>query len=124
MLEEGELTVDDGAPIAVITEAEGSSYRLEQPIIVPLPIYMNKLTKTTLKVYVDEAVYSGGQVTPKVTVFYGGGLIREGEDYTLSYGKNTVSGKNKGSVTVSGIAPYYGGSVTVKFDIVKKPITY
>lgn len=124
MLEEGELTVDDGAPIAVITEAEGSSYRLEQPIIVPLPIYMNKLTKTTLKVDVDEAVYSGGQVTPKVTVFYGGGLIREGEDYTLSYGKNTVSGKNKGSVTVSGIAPYYGGSVTVKFDIVKKPITY
>lgn len=124
MLEEGELTADGGAPIAVITKAEGSSYRLEQPIIVPLPIYINKLTGTTLKVYVDEAVYSGGQVTPEVTVFYGGGLIREGEDYTLSYGKNTLSGKNKGSVTISGIAPYYGGSVTVKFDIVKKPITY
>lgn len=124
MPQESELTVDDGAPIAVITEAEGSAYKLEQPIIVPLPIYINKLSKTTLKVYVDEAVYSGGQVTPKVTVFYGGGLIREGEDYTLSYGKNTVSGKNKGSVTISGIAPYYGGSVTVKFDIVKKPIAY
>lgn len=124
MLKAGELTVDDGAPIAVITEAEGSAYKLEQPIIVPLPVYINKLSKTTLKVYVDEAVYSGGQVTPKVTVFYGGGLIREGEDYTLSYGKNTVSGKNKGSVVISGIAPYYGGSVTVKFDIVKKPITY
>lgn len=124
MLKEGEPTVDGGAPIAVITEAEGSAYKLEQPIIVPLPVYINKLTGTTLKVDVDEAVYSGSQVTPEVTVFYGGGLIREGEDYTLSYGKNTVSGKNKGSVTVSGIAPYYGGSVTVKFDIVKKPIAY
>lgn len=123
-LQESGQMAEGGVPVAVITEAEGSSYRLDQPIIVPLPIYMNKLTKTTLTVYVDEAVYSGSQVTPKVEVFYGGGLIHEGEDYTLSYGKNVASGKNKGSVTISGIAPYYGGSVTVKFDIVKKPITY
>ncbi len=122
--QEGELTVEDGVPVAVITEAEGASYRLEQPIIVPLPIYLNKLTKTTLTVYVDEAVYSGSQVTPEVAVFYGGGQIREGEHYTLSYGKNVASGKNKGSVVISGVAPYYGGSVTVKFDIVKKPISY
>lgn len=123
-LQDGELTAEDGMPVAVITGVTGAAYRLEQPIIVSLPIYMNKLTKTTLTVYVDEAVYSGSQVTPKVEVFYGGGLIHEGEDYTLSYGKNVASGKNKGSVTISGIAPYYGGSVTVKFDIVKKPITY
>ncbi len=122
--QEGELKVEDGVPVAVITGAEGASYRLEQPIIVPLPIYLNKLTKTALAVYIDEAVYSGGQVTPEVTVFYGGGQIREGEHYTLSYGKNVASGKNKGSVVISGVGPYYGGSVTVKFDIVKKPISY
>lgn len=111
-------------PVAVITEAVGSAYRLEQPIIVPLPIYLNKLTKAALMINVDESVYSGSQVTPQIKVSYGGTLLREGKDYTLSYGANVTSGKNKGSVVISGISPYYGGSVTVKFDIVKKPITY
>lgn len=122
----GSDILQEGGPVAVITEAEGSPYRLEQPIVVPLPIYLHKLTAATLKVYVDETqtVYSGGQVTPDVTVSWGGGMIREGENYTVSYGKNIASGKKKGSVVISGVAPYYGGSVTVKFDIVKKPITY
>lgn len=122
--QDGEATEGDGTPVAVITEAVGSAYRLEQPIIVPLPIYLNKLTKTALMVNVDEAVYTGSQVTPQIRVSYGGTPLREGEDYTLSYGANVASGKNKGSVVISGISPYYGGSVTVKFDIVKKPITY
>lgn len=122
----GSDILQEGGPVAVITEAEGSPYRLEQPIVVPLPIYLHKLTAATLNVYVDETqtVYSGGQVTPDVTVSWGGGMIREGENYTVSYGKNIASGKKKGSVVISGVAPYYGGSVTVKFDIVKKPITY
>lgn len=114
----------DGVPVAVITEAEGSSYSLGEPIIVPLPIYATKLTKANLKVYIGEAVYTGSQVKPEVTVFYGGGLIKEGQDYSLSYGANTASGKNRGSVVINGIAPNYGGSVTVKFDITKKPISY
>lgn len=122
--QDGEATEEDGAPVAVITEAVGSAYRLQQPIIVPLPIYLNKLTKTALMVNVDEAVYTGSQVTPQIKVSYGGTLLREGKDYTLSYGANVASGKSKGSVVISGISPYYGGSVTVKFDIVKKPITY
>ncbi len=42
-------------------------------------------------------------------------------DYTVSYGANIASGKNKGSVTVTG-AGRYGGSVTVKFTIEKKAI--
>lgn len=120
----GAAVEEDGAPVAVITEAVGSAYRLEQPIIVPLPIYLNKLTKTALMVNVDEAVYTGSQVTPQIKVSYGGTLLREGKDYTLSYGTNVASGKSKGSVVISGVSPYYGGSVTVKFDIVKKPITY
>ena len=42
-------------------------------------------------------------------------------DYTVNYGANIASGKNKGSVTVTG-AGRYGGSVTVKFSIEKKAI--
>ncbi|MDE7259435.1 MAG: hypothetical protein K2N77_09400, partial [Lachnospiraceae bacterium] len=122
----GELTTEDDVPMAVITEAEGSSYKLDsdRPIIVPLPIYAIKLTKANLKVDIGEAVYTGSQVTPEVTVSYDGKPLREGQDYSLSYGANTASGKNKGSVVINGIAPNYGGSVTVKFDITKKPISY
>ena len=42
-------------------------------------------------------------------------------DYTLAYGANVTAGKNKGSVTVSGTG-LYGGSVTVKFTIVRKEV--
>lgn len=121
---QSQISTEDDMPVVVITEAEGSSYCLKEPIIVPLPIYTNKLTKANLSVSIGEAVYTGNQVKPEVTVSYGEKLLREGEDYTLSYGVNTASGKNKGSVVINGIAPNYGGSVTVKFEITKKPITY
>lgn len=126
-LEDGIVSYD-GVPRAVITEKEGSSYKLSSPKTVPLPIYQTKLTKSNLTVELGEAVYTGNQVTPKVTVYYQGEnrrvSLKAGTDYTISYGANVQSGKNKGSVTISGIAPYYGGGVTVKFEIVRKPISY
>ncbi|MDE6737917.1 MAG: InlB B-repeat-containing protein, partial [Lachnospiraceae bacterium] len=122
----GELTIEDAVPMAVITVAEGSSYKLDsdRPIVIPLPIYATKLTKANLKVEIGEAVYTGCQVTPEVTVSYDGKPLKIGDDYSLSYGANTASGKNKGSVVITGVAPNYGGSVTVKFDITKTPISY
>ena len=45
-------------------------------------------------------------------------------DYTVSFGKNITAGKNKGSVTISGKSPAYGGSVTVKFSINSKKIVW
>lgn len=120
--------VDDDIPRAVITETAESNYKLSNPIIVLLPIYQNKLTKSNLTVEIGEAVYTGGQVTPKVTVYYQGEskniLLKEGEDYSLTFGTNNKSGKNKGSITISGIAPYYGGDVALKFEIKKRPISY
>ena len=126
LMQDGDLTAEDGVPVAVITKVEGASYKLDsdRPIIVPLPIYAIKLTKANLKVDIGEALYTGSQVTPEVTVSYDGKTLREGQDYSLSYGANTASGKNKGSVMITGVAPNYGGSVTVKFDIMKKTISY
>ena len=89
-------------------------------------------------------IYTGGQVKPDVAVYYGEKTavaaakkdkvkdeataqkykltkLAADTDYTLSYGANTASGKNKGSVTVTG-AGKYGGSVTVRFTIEKKSI--
>lgn len=115
---------DGGAPVAVISEKAGSAYRLEKPIVIPLPVYQKQFRKTELTIELGEALYTGSQARPSVRVSYGSILLEEGRDYTVSYGANVKSGKNRGSVTVSGIAPEYGGSVTVKFDITRKPITY
>ena len=95
-----------------------------------------------------QTTYKGRQVSPQVTVYYGDaqavkaakkdmvteeakltgseyGLTKLTEkkdgagDYILTYGANLAAGKGKGSVTVSGTGKY-GGSVTVKFDILSR----
>ncbi|MDE7259893.1 MAG: hypothetical protein K2N77_11755, partial [Lachnospiraceae bacterium] len=116
-------------PVAVITAKEGSGYTLQEPLEVTLEIYhMAKLTKNNLEVEIGEAVYNGGQVRPEVTVWFWWNGERceftEGRNYTLIYGTNTAAGKNKGSVTIKGLVPMYGGSVTYKFDIIKKDLKY
>lgn len=113
-------------PRAVITAKADSSYVADGEIVVPLPIYQTKLVMKNLQVKVAEAVYTGSQVMPEVTVrdIASGKTLTKGKDYTVSFGANNKSGKNRGSVTITGIAPEYGGSVTVKFDVSKKPIVY
>lgn len=114
-------------PRAVITAQADSNYEADGEIIVPLPIYQTKLVKNGLQIdVVEETIYRGDQVTPAVTVrdIVNGKILENNKDYTVSYGANNKSGKNKGSVTVTGIAPEYGGNVTVKFDIARKPIIY
>lgn len=59
---------------------------------------------------------------------YGLHLLTEADgeqdgNYTVSYGKNNAVGKNKGSITITGIGEY-GGSVTQKFTIYRKPVSY
>jgi len=113
-------------PCAVITAKEGSEYKLDGELVIPLPIYQNKFTKNNISVKVEqsECVYTGRQIRPSVKVRYMGALLTEGKDYTVSYGTNTKAGKNKGTVTISGIGSEYGGDVTVKFEILRKQISY
>lgn len=113
-------------PRAVIVAKAERNYVADGEIVVPLPIYQTKLVKKNLQIDVAEAVYTGSQLMPAVTVrdTVSGTTLTKDKDYTVSYGANNKSGKNKGSVTITGIAPKYGGSVTVKFDVVRKPIAY
>ncbi len=136
-------------PVAELRAVEGGNYVLQEAMVIPLPIYQTKLTKNNLYVVVEDQesiVYSGQQIRPQVRVYYSDdkkkitaaqnktedaeiialGLIplRESGDYDLSYGTNIAAGKKKGSVVIRGISPDFGGSVTVKFDILKKKVVF
>lgn len=112
-------------PRAIITPTDDSPYLSSHTVL--LPIYITAFTQENLEVnIVGETYYTGGQVRPKVEVFYRGEngkiLLEEGnhKDYVVVYGTNTQVGKNKGSLTIHGTVPYYGGYVTLKFDIQKR----
>lgn len=126
-------------PYVEITAA-GNNYT--GTVQADFPVYEEKLTSKNLYIAVSsdetERTWAGEQVTPTAEVYYGGaaavknawktgrtdGLTRltEGTDYQVSYGENKTVGKNKGSITVKGQPPCYGGSVTVKFTILGKEL--
>ena len=121
---DGTAAAED-VPRAVITATENGNYRVGETLEVPLAIYQTRFSKKTVVVEVEEATYTGAQVTPAVKVYD----ISSGSrvlitDYTCTYGANITAGKKKGSVTVTGLAPYYGGSLTVKFDIQSKQVSW
>lgn len=66
----------DSKKAAVISAKEGSAYTMQGSFEVPLEIYTEKLTKNNLQVDIGEAVYTGGQVRPRVTVNYGTLIVR------------------------------------------------
>ncbi len=60
--------------------------------------------------------YTGTAIRPKITVKHNGRTLKEGADYSVTYGSNTSIGK--GTATIRGIGTNYVGSKTVSFDIV------
>ena len=125
------ITVQE--PKVIITGV--GNYTGEKEISLADYIYVAKLTSKNLKIdVVGDRTYIGsdGKVEPAVTVSYypdnnaGKADARPDDtfteaDYTVTYGANNTAGKNKGSVTITGKG-FYGGSVTVKFDILKRSI--
>ena len=137
---------EEQKPKVVITGVENSYYEVKDPIEVSLPIYQTKLTAKNIYVICENASYTGEQVTTEVAVYYtddpdkmkeakkltnaeeilGLGLVelKKDIDYVVSFGSNLSAGKNKGSVTIKGKSPLYGGSVNVKFTINNKGLEW
>lgn len=72
---------------------------------------------------IPDQIFTGGALTPKVTVRLGGKLLKEGTDYRLSYLNNTNVARYdmygslvKPSVSIIGTGNY-GGSITKTFNI-------
>ena len=130
------------APSVSIHAQDTSGYDGE--VTYSLPIYQNKITASNIYVVVPSVSYEYMPVNPDVRVYYHAdskviktakgltneadilalGLVRLelGRDYSMSYGENNRSGKNKGTVIITGMEPMYGGKVTVKFTINRKTI--
>ena len=60
--------------------------------------------------------WTGKQITPSVEVKDGTDTLKEGRDYTVSYGTNVDSGVDAGKVIVTGIGDYEG-TQEAKFNI-------
>jgi hypothetical protein len=58
-------------PYAEITALDGTGYQKDTKITIDLSVYSKKLTSSNLYVIVSEPIYTGSQVKPDVTVYYG-----------------------------------------------------
>lgn len=142
-LKDGSATDADAPKVRITAGTSGLYVGSIQDMI--LPIYEKKLEAKYIYILVDEsqAIYSGGQLMPTVRVFYSDNAADvkkakktkdvdqilvwmdewdEGTEFEVSYGENMKAGKNKGSVTIHGITPEWGGKLTQKFNITSKQI--
>lgn len=76
-----------------------------------------KMSKCTIKV--EDGIYKGKKVVPKVTVKYKKKTLKEGTDYKLTFKNNKCCGE--ASCTVEGKGKYKG-KVTKQFNIVPASI--
>ena len=77
------------------------------------------IEKSTINAIPDQT-YTGGTLTPQVSVSYNGTALVKDVDYTLSYSNN----KNVGTATVTITGKgYYKGSISKTFKIVPKEIS-
>ena len=64
-----------------------------------------------------DMIYKKQQIQPTVVVTSGGITLKEGADYTVTYGANLNAGKGNGSVTIKAKGNYGFATVVEKFDI-------
>lgn len=111
---ENNLNVGEGKVIIYGTnDYEGSE------VVLPFTIKNTSFDHNKIKVS-HESIMSatGSQIRPSVQVTYYDRILKEGIDYTVSYGTNIVDDETStdGSITVTGKG-YYEGSKTTYFDI-------
>nr|MCR5028698.1 InlB B-repeat-containing protein [Fibrobacter sp.] len=70
--------------------------------------------------FIDEQVYTGSAITPKILVYDGETLLTENVDYELTFANNVEPGT--ATVTLKGLGNY-AGEVTISFEIVEETTT-
>ena len=112
-----ELTVSTDRDMryeCVVTDEYGSRKEVLYDLIVS---DLKDLSKAVVKLTPEKMTFTGGAVTPQVTVTYRGQKLTEGTDYTVSYYNNTPEFYwRTGSVLVLGTGAFTG-SVRKEFKI-------
>ena len=98
-------------------------------VIGKIDFYHRVVNDMTICIVLREGTnyYNGEQVRPELEeVWHTNGLthytITEGKDYVVEgYGNNNKVGNSKGTITIKGIN-YYGGTATIKFDILEEDV--
>ena len=108
-----------GEGTVTITAVEGSvDYKGTQTVTFQIKDYDRAdLADATIK-GVDKAYYvTGEQIKPEITVISENEILKENEDYTVTYGENTEIGE--GTVTITAVegSKKFTGSQTVTFQI-------
>ncbi len=86
--------------------------------VVSFTVLPGDISNATISGLYD-AIYTGEEITPEITVNYGTTTLVRGTDYTVSYSNNIEPGT--ASVTINGIGNYTG-SKTETFEIVGKSL--
>ena len=74
------------------------------------------MDECTIQVAAEKLIYNGTAQTPGVTITYEGKALTEGQDYTLSYAKNTDAGMANVVIQGKGI---YTGEAYKTFEIAR-----
>lgn len=106
-------TYTDKQAVKDLTATDGESITL-------YALWKRDISLGDIKLEGDSFEYTGGRITPKVTVKNGTLTLSEGKDYTLSYSGNTAC-STKASVTVTGIG-IYRGTKKLTFTIYPKAV--
>ena len=70
---------------------------------------------------IDDRIYTGNEIKPIITAYYGEQRLYSGSDYTLSYSDNINVGTATVTLTGKGV---YSGTISKTFNIIGRSIAY
>lgn len=76
-----------------------------------------KIVLDLSKYSVSDKEYTGSQIRPTITIKGDTGILKEGTDYTISYGENVNIGNLAGTIKITGKG-IYTGTTLIRFNIV------
>lgn len=95
--------------VSVRVSNANAYWYVSSPVAPPGPVSLQNAAVT-----VEDAVYAGEAVTPRVTVTLGEAALVEGEDYTVSYVGNDAVGS---ALAVAAGIGEYSGTASAPFEV-------
>lgn len=111
---------DDSSDFVICCTGNGKvqEYATKNELNCTVLVEPEELSETNTIIDLEDMVYTGAQLKPKVTVTYNSITLAEGQDYEVTYGPNVEVGE--GYVEIAGIGNYKG-SIKKAFNIL--PVT-